>query len=277
MNQLVDDYLKGSKAIIEINEDTAHKIVDLNKERREMLDDIDKRMRALQEEEAVIKKLYADAEAKLHEKEKEAMAPYHLQKAAVQRIIHFLEVAEWYRPVDEIGTEMMQSERDKGKFYEWQEYLYADDYLKIRLLMAENQKPVNKFSVLAYGRCVFGEPLIKLPYFYGTHLNDSYAGFSIRAEIKDFKTVEDAKAYIEKYKAKMLKDIIELVKALEAEYADVVKTWKLSDFDALCEYRCYDCRRTFKQNTNSHTAKNYRDGREVEEPCTGTLYRQVIS
>ena len=47
-------------------------------------------------------------------------------------------------------------------------YIFDDLMLKIKAFIAENRKPKNKYSLVAFGKSVFSEPVIKFPYEYGT-------------------------------------------------------------------------------------------------------------
>jgi hypothetical protein len=264
---LVEEYLRNGKEITRINEETALKKQDIKKKRRTELENIDQKKEILKQEEREAKKRYDNADEAADEEEKKQAEPYNLQRAAVRRIITLLELAEKYKPIRMEDGEVRIKE---GKILEWQQWIHNDDYLTIRLIIGENDKPKNKYTVAVYGRCAFHEPLIKLPSCYGLSLNES--GMHIRQEIGSFKTIDEAKsAIVKKLKQNLFQDLIKDVEALKKEYLEVTATWKLSDFEELFEYRCPACQSRFKHKPETH---NGNDGTKCNSPYG--FYREVI-
>jgi len=117
-------------------------------------------------------------------------------------------------------------------------YLFDDDYLKIKLYIIENDKPKNKFSLIAIGRCLFGETLLDLHRGYGVPVNTGF-GCNIERGIRDMPSVEELKTWQESPSAGNtffgLKGDYEKVKA---EYLDVIAKYTPQDFKELMTDLC---------------------------------------
>jgi len=120
-------------------------------------------------------------------------------------------------------------------------YLFNDDHLKIKMFIIGNDKPVNKYSLIAIGRSHFTEPLIKLPRSYGLDINTWNTTFNIELGIKDMASVEELKAYYDKHKDTILKDEIAEYKNVKAEYVQTIKDYKIEDFKELITWQCPTC------------------------------------
>lgn len=196
---------------------------------------------------------------------------YQQQRLAVKRIIQFLDVHKTPLPI-EIGEVTFR----KGEFAEWRDWIYDNDYLKIRLLLHENDKPVNKYSLMVYGVCAFKNPLVQLPQYYRSHLHIIH--MDIFQELKSFKTIGAAIVYIDKNKKTLFHDLIAAVEALTDEYLTIIKKYSLSDFEELFEYTCLDCRTTFKTIPDSHNIElpglNSREFKKC--PCHYGFHRKYI-
>jgi len=157
--------------------------------------------------------------------------------AQVDRYIEFLKIAQDFTPVEPIKDESVtRYERGAHKHLEWLGYLYTDDFLKIRLLIAENDKPKNKYSLMVYGRCVFwalSDNIIKMPHNYaGPNLNDGYS-FTIKDELRCAPSVDDLTAWVIQNRPKILAEFMDQFKKIKAEYLEVTKKYTLDDFREL--------------------------------------------
>lgn len=108
----------------------------------------------------------------------------------------------------------------------------------INLYIVDNnwRKKVNKVGLWAIGSSIFKDSIIDLPYSYGCPAQHRDA--NIVYFLKDFKTVEDASAFIEKHQDTILKDFLAKHKETEEDYEDVLancntKEWKI----AFLEYK----------------------------------------
>ena len=122
--------------------------------------------------------------------------------------------------------------------------LFSEDYLKIRVFIVENRKPVNKYSLCVYGNVLFPEAIIKPPYGFSLP-SDYHKRQDIALVIKDFPTTKQAHDYYEKNKDVLLcSDLREYVlqyQAVKAEYLEVIKTYTLKDFKHLYVLECKYC------------------------------------
>lgn len=251
MNKLVEEYIKNGKEIQRIKGETEEKEKQALDEGNKTIDEIYERKRLIDQEDSKARAEHTMRLEAINKKEQEERAPFDSQRDAVRRIVAFLEVQERFKPAAFINERKAR----EGEFWEWQDWIHNDDFLKIRLCIAENDKPVNIYTVRAHITSVFYNPLIELPY-------------SSR-ELGSFKTVDEAKAYITKKKDRLFQDEIKAVEALKVEYQKVIAAYKLSDFEELFEYRCggYDCRAKFKTPT-PHTKEistGYKDGNYIRE------------
>lgn len=230
-NALVSEYKQNGIEIARIEAEDKVKGGILQENRYKLMQEIYKREDQIRDDTNKIESDHIDEVETLRQDTENQIEPHHQQRVSVKRIIEFLEVQERGKDI-----EMSCPGRTiEGRYKEWQEWIHNDDYLKIRLLISENDKPVNKYTVSTVMTCVFSDPLIKLP--------DMWGGL----DHTSVKTIEDARAFIARRKDKLHLDIIEKVAALEVEYLDVIAKYKLSDFEELFEYRCSSCRATFQR------------------------------
>ena len=183
----------------------------------------------------------------------EALKPLWDQANQVKHIISLLRIAETIQPIKDIEDSEI-TPYHKETYFEWLGLLYKDDFMKIRLLIAENRKPRNRYSLIAYGRSVFkDDKLLRPVYTYGTpNLNDHSGGFCIRYEIGCFPSIKEIKTFISKfpdkkdvetpeeqatrisrYPTKPLRTFIFEFELLKAEYLEVTGKYKLSDFEPI--------------------------------------------
>ena len=252
MNNIVKEYIENGKEIEKIREETKTKKDDLLKEQNKELEIISDKKHALEVEERNIRTIAEQKESGLDAEETLKLKSYQDQREAVKRTVAFLEVQE--------RNKKLSLER----YFEI--ILHDDEYFNLGVQIMKNQKPVNCFDVVVLGDCVFYEPLIKQPYH-------SHYGVTLGS----VKTEDDARKLIEKKKSTIGQDVIKQVIALKKEYLEVIKTWKLSDFEELFEYNCYDCRGRFDKNVSVHTrdAWNVKPGESKQEPCNGKLNRGI--
>ena len=141
--------------------------------------------------------------------------------------------AEWCNEID--TDKIKHYDRNSDKYLEWLGYFYNDEYLKIRLLIAENDKPKNKYSLLAYGKCFF--PDLKLPYGY-LNISDwdiwtaarTVCGCNIHIGLVDLDTIEKCKTWLQKNRGKLLKSFLDNYQVVKAEYIDAITNYRLEDF-----------------------------------------------
>lgn len=249
---IIKEYIKNGKEIQRIKTETEQTEKGIREELNKALEIIDNKKEALKVEERNMRHIAEIQTETAEAEERLKMTPYKDQREAVKRIVEFLEVQERNEQISLEGA--------------FEIILHDDDYFKLGIKILRNDKPVNCFDAVVLGSCVFYEPLIKQPYHghYGVTLGS-------------FKSEGDAKRLIEKKKSTIGQDVIKQVEELKKEYLEVIKTWKLSDFEELFEYNCYDCRGRFDKNVSVHTrdAWNVKPGESKQEPCNGKLHRGI--
>jgi len=152
----------------------------------------------------------------------------------VKRILDFLMVDTGKDLA--IDDDDVKPYRDRAK--ESLGYLFDDDYLKIKLFIVENDKPKNKFSLIAMGRCLFGEDLLQLSRGYGVPVHTSF-GYNIEVVFRDAPSVEELKTWQELPRAGTL--FFELkgdYEKVKAEYLDVIAKYTSQDFKELMTDLC---------------------------------------
>jgi len=151
----------------------------------------------------------------------------------VRRIFDFLRVEVKDLAIDD---DDVKSYRDRAK--ENLGYLFDDDYLKIKLFIVENEKPKNKFSLIAMGRCLFGEHLLKLRSGYVTCVHTGH-GYNIEVGIKDMPSVAELQPWLgDSRRQQLITGFTSDYEKVKAEYLDVIEQHTPEEFKELMTDRC---------------------------------------
>lgn len=230
---VVEEYLKNQAEIARINGEADAAEAGVKAQMKLQDEEMYRRQRELDDEKSRVGMVLNNCLVSVQNTRKHNLEPLYEQVNRVKRIIALLRIAETIQPVKDIEDGDITTYH--GEYLEWLGYIYKDDFLKIRLLITETKKPKNKYSLLAYGRCAFGDPqLLKRCYSYGLpNLNDHRGGFNVNSELGCFPSVEDIKKTLSKYPDKALKTYIADFDALKQEYLDVTGTYRLSDFEQI--------------------------------------------
>jgi len=153
----------------------------------------------------------------------------------VERIIYFLTLDKSRNL--EIADDSIKVYRNRR--IESLGYLYSDEFLKIKFFIVENDKPKNKYDLIACGKCLFDDPVMKLPYSYGLNIHSSSC--NIQVEFKCAPDIETLKQHFEKRKDTLLKTEIAEYLNVKTKYLECLGTYKLSDIEPLIQYRCRHC------------------------------------
>lgn len=153
----------------------------------------------------------------------------------VESILNFLRI----RPaVDPIADDAIKSHHVNG-YAEALPHLFDTPHLKIRLFIVENGKPKNKYSLAALGNTSFQESLLKLERSYGC---DFYTVgnicFPLEVCLKDAPAVDALKAYLERTRPQILARLTGDYDGVEAEWEEVVASYKVEDFKDILVWRC---------------------------------------
>lgn len=120
-------------------------------------------------------------------------------------------------------------------------YLLDDDYLKIKLFIITNNKPKNKYSLIAVGRSIFDKPLIEYPYSYGMNIADSYLGFVVKAVLKFAPAPDELKDWFKKHKDSILMNTLAEYQQVKQEYIATKQEYTTDDFKELITWTCPQC------------------------------------
>lgn len=116
-------------------------------------------------------------------------------------------------------------------------YIFTGKFLKIKLFIVENDKPKNKYSLIAVGRSLFDKEWIGLPYSYAVPTWEQ-GWFTLKVVIKDLPTIDELKQYLLKWKKSILNRYLGKYRTVYKEYKEVLESYKIEDFQELIKYRC---------------------------------------
>lgn len=119
-------------------------------------------------------------------------------------------------------------------------FLIDDEYLKVQLFIVTNRKPTNKYALIAVGRSIFGEPLIKYPYDYGIDLLYVPRRFSLLRVIKEAPTPGALKDWLKKQKDLSVILLAEYER-LKHEYKAVKRQYTSETLKELITSVCPQC------------------------------------
>lgn len=232
---VVGNYLKAQEGIARINEDAdaAEKGVRAQMELQEK--EIRRKQDELDDEKNRTSMVLNNCLVSVQNTRKHNLEPLLVEVNHVKRIIAMLKTAESITPAPHVEDGEITTYH--GEYLEMLGYLYKDEYLKIRLLITENGKPKNRYSLRAYGYCAFRDnTLLKRQggvFTYGTPSLKERESYQVRLELGSFPSIEDTKKYAENHKNKAMKRFIADYEALKAEYLEVTAKYRLSDFERI--------------------------------------------
>ena len=123
----------------------------------------------------------------------------------------------------------------KDDYFEPLGYLINDDFLVVKLYIVSNDRPKNKYSLEAVGKCHFHNDLIHLPYQYGLTLDTINHGLSLARALKFAPTIEEIKQYIAKGKENIIQACKGDYDEVKTEYLEVINNYSIEDFEGLEE------------------------------------------
>lgn len=194
-----------------------------------------KKIREIEEErDNAIRALEATRDKAIGEKDQEITA----QRSVIQQVERILEILR-VRETESLDISEDEVTTRDGTV-ESLGYLLDDEYLKIKLFIITNSKPKNKYSLIAVGRSIFGEPLVKYPYDYGVDLLYAPRRFSILRTLNDAPTPEVLKDWLKKRKDLAAATVGEYQR-LKQEYVTTKQQYKTDDFKELILWTCPQC------------------------------------
>jgi len=139
-------------------------------------------------------------------------------------------------------------------------YLFDDDYLKIKLFIITNDRPKNKYSLIAVGRSIFGEPLIKYPRDCGLRIKDFNTGFKLEAILSFAASTDELKKWLAKHRGDLLGSTLKDYQQVKRQYIAVKQEYTREDFKELITWTCPQCK-------NFRTIFDYRPIPGTTPPC----------
>ena len=152
----------------------------------------------------------------------------------IDRKIEFLkhrEKSDGKRP--QLDDETIKPYRDRGLVKLGT--LYEDEFTIIKLFAVENERPKNRWTLMAIGDTLLRE-LVNMPHSYGLPIHiGTYA--DIQIGLKHLPTLEEIKAYAEHRREDLMRRDLAAYKRVKKAYLDTVNNYSLEDFKPLLEPR----------------------------------------
>lgn len=152
----------------------------------------------------------------------------------VKRILEYLRL-DTTRDLTISSDDIKPYDHYETRYKEDLGYYFDDSYLKIKLFILQNGKPVNKYSLIAVGNCLFFM-VLELPYSYGVDANTS-SRFALLSVVKDFPTIELAKEWLSTHKAR-LTHLRGDYDAVKKEYEETLANYRIEDFQDFVFVKC---------------------------------------
>lgn len=113
--------------------------------------------------------------------------------------------------------------------------LYEDKFTIIKLFAVENERPKNRWTLMAIGDTLLRE-LVNMPHSYGLPIHiGTYA--DIQIGLKHLPTLEEIKAYAEHRRKDLMRRHLVAYEEVKSAYLDTVNNYSLEDFKPLLEPR----------------------------------------
>lgn len=237
--QLVKQYLENEQKIKKIQEQQQERKKQAQQKVRQVENkyyDKAKAIKKVRDDEIAL--IWEQEDSKTKEEEQKR---FDLSKviAKVDRIIAFLKLQTKLKQKDlTIKDEDVKAYHDRH--IESLGYFFDDTYLKIKLFIAENDKPKNKYSLIALGKCLF-EGFMNLREYRSYGADVQYHGNNITVVIKEGPDITELKLYLERRRKKLLIDLLETYKQVKEQYESVLAEHEIGDFEPLIEYCCLNC------------------------------------
>jgi hypothetical protein len=135
--------------------------------------------------------------------------------------------------------------------------LRDDEYAKICAFIVENDKPINKFSLIIAGKTIFPDDLTKLDKAYGWKVHDDNA--RVRLTIRDAPTKKELLDYYHKNIVKIRANVLDRIVVLVAQYEEALSLWNDKEWQKL-----------YWENKANYYRSGYHNGTETPK------YKEVM-
>ena len=236
MKKIIKDYKSSEREIKRISKER-DRIVDKGKnEQADIAEECRKKIRVLENERDERVEIIEGQLSAIWDKSRAEIDDLHKAIDKVERVAYFL-------GVDLNGDLTIKNTEIKAyrdRCIENAGYIFDDLLLKIKVFIAENGKPKNRYTLTAFGRSVFGEPAIKFPYSYGLPTYETGA-FCLKTPIKCFPTIGGACAWLEKNRGGLFSGTIEAYRAVKKEHKEALDTYTIADLEPVMSHHCKKC------------------------------------
>jgi len=161
----------------------------------------------------------------------------HQSLEAMEGKIHFLRVKDIVESTNvEINRALIKPR--EGTQIIWLKDLRKEKYLHIVLCIAQNRKPKNKFSLVAYGKCALAQFMPVTRLYADVLVNDHECRCDLTYVIKEMPTVEELQAWAKKHWTSILYALLLVYDETKKEYEEVISKHTLKDFEpalTICE------------------------------------------
>jgi len=113
--------------------------------------------------------------------------------------------------------------------------LYEDEFTIIKLFATENNRPKNRWTLMAIGDTLLWG-LVEMPHEYGLPVHTTHGGV-LRKALKHLPTIEEIRAYAEHGGENLMHGDLATYKRMKKAYLDTVNNYSLEDFRPLLEPR----------------------------------------
>lgn len=200
-----------------------------------MYDIYQPRIRGLENErDEKIKQLQDKAEA-VYKKQAERITELYQPVKQVERILELLRM-NTRKPLQLSDADVCTRNED---YKEALGILYQDEYIKAKIYIIENGKPVNKYSLCVMGRCLFPEHILKLTrgYISGCYVKGNHLDLEFIA--RDFPTKQEAQAWLEpRREGPALMHWLDSYIKVKDEYIKTKAEYKRRDFKEFIILQC---------------------------------------
>lgn len=151
------------------------------------------------------------------------------------KILNEKDKVEEYVGKIEMDKTLFELNRSSMQEILWLPDLIKEKYLHIILCIIDNDRPKNKFSLVAFGRCAF-YPIMEMQHHYACcslRISDNKANPMIDHIVNNAPTIEELKTYAEKYRKSILARFMVQYEQTKKEYEETVGTYTLKDFEPL--------------------------------------------
>lgn len=196
--------------------------------------------RSIAKEIEVIREREFEEGHRIREKAKALTAPLEQGIKELEPEIQDIdEKIEHLKYQEKIEGEKIQFEDGSVKAYRDKELvklgiLYDDEFTIIKLFAVENDRPKNRWTLMAIGDTVL-RGLLDFPHDYGLSVHVDV--YSIKKALKHLPTLEEIEAYVKRNRESLMNAEGVMYKGVKERYLHTINNYTLEDFKPILETR----------------------------------------